>query len=957
MARAHRRSCRQGVPEGRRSHPPSQRTCTRQGRTVLPGGALALPPRGREQAGIPAAVRADSAAAPRQRPHPGNRATRVRPDCGLPSRARRRTDRPRLRGIRQREHRRREEGHDRRGPLSADVQGPSGPNRRTVPIPASGTGPARARPRRFRKCTPHGQGSGSPGPGERSELGRYVRRGSVPAGRRRETNESERTQRRTSGRTLHRSQQSRSGRRPGATPRRRLPRRSGDRRDAHRARAISRVGAARLSGLQSGPLALLDRGGAGDGGCGGGRGEIRAADRATAGVDGGPAGGGDAARSPGGLPLWALWRLRRTHEGDPRGPHPARTCADQSDRPEGSHGHARDRRLRRDHAGLRGARDRERPGALRPPQRRIGQGPTGRRSDRRHSGGNGSRSGESDQGRKTAADQVDEVDVVRAVPLDTLLRRVPHPRWSRPRATARSWAGRSPRWRGAPPDTSSWPRGRETARQSRGNSHRSSRCRSKRLPARCPPAAFSSSSPTASRCNGATIRGDKPYTSERHYAPTDFGGLMSQADAFVVQLADDERPTKWYNIQADLPEPLPPPKDPATGPSRIKALPDLLVGECLRQENSMQRWIDIPTEIQDLYRQAGRPRPLIRARRLEERLGTPAHLYYKTEFYSPTGSHKVNTALAQAWYAKQEGYERLTTETGAGQWGTALAYAASLAGLKTTVFWVRAVHDWKTQRRQFMRLYGATVHASPSPETATGRALLEKDPHHPGSLGIAVSEGLEDAGRDDKAIYCLGSVLNHVLLHQTVIGLETQRQFEQIGEYPDLMVSSLGGGSNFGGFTLPFFADAFRGKAIRFLAAQSAAAPNLQGEYRDDVADHAELTPMLKMYTLGHRAEMKPVRGDGLRYHGCSPLLSLLRHRGLIDTIAYQTDERHVFERARVFVQTEGFLPAPESAYSIACAIDEALKAKETGERPVIAFNVSGHGFMDMEGYADVLGL
>jgi len=432
---------------------------------------------------------------------------------------------------------------------------------------------------------------------------------------------------------------------------------------------------------------------------------------------------------------------------------------------------------------------------------------------------------------------------------------------------------------------------------------------------------------------------------------------MSQANAFVVQLPDDERPTKWYNIQADLPEPLPPPKDPATGPSRIKALPDLLVGECLRQENSTQRWIDIPPEIQDLYRQAGRPRPLIRARRLEDRLGTPAHLYYKTEFYSPTGSHKVNTALAQAWYAKQEGYERLTTETGAGQWGTALAYAASLAGLETTIFWVRAVHDWKTQRRQFMRLYGATVHASPSPETATGRALLEKDPHHPGSLGIAVSEGLEDAGRDEEAIYCLGSVLNHVLLHQTVIGLETQRQFEQIGEYPDLMVSSLGGGSNFGGFTLPFFADALRGKEIRFLAAQSAAAPNLQGEYRYDFADHAELTPMLKMYTLGHRAEMKPVRGDGLRYHGCSPILSLLRHRGLIDTIAYPTDERHVFERARMFVQAEGFLPAPESAYSIACAMDEALKAKESGERSVIAFNVSGHGFMDMEGYADVLGL
>jgi len=432
---------------------------------------------------------------------------------------------------------------------------------------------------------------------------------------------------------------------------------------------------------------------------------------------------------------------------------------------------------------------------------------------------------------------------------------------------------------------------------------------------------------------------------------------MSQADATVVQLPEDERPTKWYNILGDLPEPLPPPKDPETGPSRLKALPELLLAECLRQENSTQRWIDIPAEIQDLYVQAGRPRPLIRAARLEKRLGTPAHLYYKTEFYSPTGSHKVNTALAQAWYAKREGYERVTTETGAGQWGTALAYAASLVDLKTTIYWVRAVHDWKTQRRHFMKLYGATVHASPSSETNVGRALLKGQPDHPGSLGIAVSEGLEDARRDDTAIYCLGSVLNHVLLHQTVIGLETQRQFERIGVEPDLMVSSLGGGSNFGGFTLPFFADAFRGKELRFIAAQSAAAPNLQGEYRYDFADHAELTPMLKMYTLGHKTDLRPVRGDGLRYHGCSPILSLLRHLGYIDTIAYPEDERHVFERARQFVQTEGFLPAPESAYSIACAIDEALKCKETGEAKVIAFNVSGHGFMDMEGYAQVLEL
>ncbi|OGS49894.1 MAG: TrpB-like pyridoxal-phosphate dependent enzyme [Euryarchaeota archaeon RBG_16_68_12] len=425
----------------------------------------------------------------------------------------------------------------------------------------------------------------------------------------------------------------------------------------------------------------------------------------------------------------------------------------------------------------------------------------------------------------------------------------------------------------------------------------------------------------------------------------------------MIALPVDEIPTRWYNIQADLPEPMPPPKDPPEGPSRVKALPDELLGECLRQESSTQRWIDIAPEIQELYAQAGRPRPLFRAKRLEKLLGTPAKMYYKAEFYSPTGSHKVNTALAQAWYAKNEGYERLTTETGAGQWGTALAYAASLAGLKTTIYWVRAVHDWKAERRAFMKLYGAEVHASPSDRTKAGRELLTKNPNHPGSLGIAVSEGLEDALSDDHAIYCLGSVLNHVLLHQTIIGLETKRQFEIAGEYPDLLISCLGGGSNFGGFTLPFLRDAIHGKEVKFIAAQSEVAPNLQGEYRYDFADHAELTPMLKMYTLGHRKEMKPIMGDGLRYHGAAPILSLLRHLGYIDTVAYPGDERHVFARAREFIRAEGFLPAPESAYSVACAIDEALKCKETGEKKTIAFNISGHGFMDMHAYSEVLGL
>ncbi len=434
--------------------------------------------------------------------------------------------------------------------------------------------------------------------------------------------------------------------------------------------------------------------------------------------------------------------------------------------------------------------------------------------------------------------------------------------------------------------------------------------------------------------------------------------MILESRSTSVNLGEDELPTKWYNIQPDLPEPLPPPKDPEEGPSRLKELSEVLIGECLRQENATARWIDIPSEVVDLYHQAGRPRPLCRAHRLETRLKTPAKLYYKAEFYSPTGSHKVNTALAQSWYAREEGYERLATETGAGQWGTALAYAASLAGLKTTIYWVRAVYDWKVQRRHLMKLYGAEVYASPSNNTKIGRELLQKNPNHPGSLGIAVSEGLDDAKRDEKAIYCLGSVLNHVLLHQTIIGLETKKQFELIGEEPDVLISCLGGGSNFGGFTLPFFADAIQKKRdITFIAAQSDVAPNLQGEYRYDFADHAGLTPMLKMYTLGHQTEMKPIRGDGLRYHACAPILSFLRHLGYIDTIAYPADEKHVFARAREFIQAEGFLPSPESAYSVACAIDQALECRETGEAKTIAFNISGHGFMDMEGYADVLRL
>jgi tryptophan synthase beta chain len=429
------------------------------------------------------------------------------------------------------------------------------------------------------------------------------------------------------------------------------------------------------------------------------------------------------------------------------------------------------------------------------------------------------------------------------------------------------------------------------------------------------------------------------------------------AHSSPILLGPDELPRQWYNIIPDLPEPLPGPRDPDTGPSRVAELPQLLIHACLAQEMSGERWIPIPDELRQLYLQAGRPRPLFRARALETALGTPARLYYKAEFLSPTGSHKVNTALAQAFYAREEGFERLTTETGAGQWGTALAYAAALTGLRCTVYWVRAVYRWKSARLGFMQMLGADVHASPSDHTEVGRALHRQDPNHPGSLSIAISEGLEDARRDPKAVYSLGSVLNHVLMHQTIIGLETQQQFAQVGDYPDVMISCLGGGSNFGGFMLPFAGDVLtRGRKVRFIAAQSQSSPNLQGEYRYDHADHAEMTPLLKMYTVGHRAQTPPIRGDGLRYHGCAPILSLLRHGGYIDTVAYPVDERHVFERALAFIKAEGFLPAPESAYSICCAIDEALRCRETGEELAIAFNISGHGFMDIDGYRDVLG-
>ncbi|MEF8849033.1 MAG: TrpB-like pyridoxal phosphate-dependent enzyme [Candidatus Thermoplasmatota archaeon] len=423
-----------------------------------------------------------------------------------------------------------------------------------------------------------------------------------------------------------------------------------------------------------------------------------------------------------------------------------------------------------------------------------------------------------------------------------------------------------------------------------------------------------------------------------------------------INIKTEEIPKKWYNILPDLPTPLPPPKDPKEGPSRIQKLPQIFSKGVLQQENSQQRYIKIPEKVLELYIQSGRPRPIYRAKRLEQKINTPARLYYKSEFYSPTGSHKVNTAIPQAYYAKKQGIERMTTETGAGQWGTALAYACSLIKMKLTVYWVRAVSSWKPDRRNYMQLYGAKVYDSPNQRTKIGKKLLKKNPDHQGSLGIAIAEAVQDAYNDQKAVYSLGSVLNHVLLHQTIIGLECKKQMKKINQYPDTVISCIGGGSNFGGLAIPFLRDKIKKKKnIKFIAAQSAAAPNLRGKYRYDYGDYAEQTPLLKMCTLGHKSNFTPIKADGLRYHGAAPVISALRNQGMINTIIYPTDEKYVFKRAKLFVQTEGFLPAPESAYSIAAAIDEAKRCKKTGEKKNILFNVSGHGFMDMEGYKEKL--
>lgn len=419
-----------------------------------------------------------------------------------------------------------------------------------------------------------------------------------------------------------------------------------------------------------------------------------------------------------------------------------------------------------------------------------------------------------------------------------------------------------------------------------------------------------------------------------------------------VDLSEKDMPTHWYNIIADMPNKPAPPLHPATKePVKPEDLAPLFPMALIEQEASSERWIEIPDEVREIYK-IWRPTPLIRADRLEKALNTPAKIYFKYEGTSPAGSHKPNTAIPQAYYNKKEGVRRLATETGAGQWGSALSFACSMFGLECTVYMVKVSYEQKPYRRSLMETWGATVYASPSNRTEAGRRILARDPNSQGSLGIAISEAVEDAARHADTNYALGSVLNHVLLHQTVIGLEAKKQMEMVGRYPDVVIASCGGGSNFGGIAFPFLQDKLTGvnPKVRCIAVEPMACPTLtRGRYAYDFGDTAGLTPLLKMYTLGHDFMPPGIHAGGLRYHGDSALVSQLYHEGWIEARAVH--QRPVFEAATLFARTEGILPAPESAHAIRVAIDEALAAREAGEERTILFCLSGHGHFDLSAY------
>ncbi len=417
-----------------------------------------------------------------------------------------------------------------------------------------------------------------------------------------------------------------------------------------------------------------------------------------------------------------------------------------------------------------------------------------------------------------------------------------------------------------------------------------------------------------------------------------------------IMLSENEIPTQWYNIMPDMPSPPSPPLNPADGkPLGPEALTPIFPMALIEQEVSTQKEIDIPEEILAVYR-LWRPSPLYRAHRLEQALKTPARIYYKYEGVSPAGSHKPNTSIPQAYYNKQAGIKRIATETGAGQWGSAMALACGFFGLECTVYMVKVSYQQKPYRRSMIHAWGGEVFASPTDRTQAGRKILEAHPDSQGSLGIAISEAVEDAATHGDTNYALGSVLNHVMLHQTVIGLETRKQFEKIGENPDVLIGCVGGGSNFAGFTFPFVRDRINGSNVRIIAAEPAACPTLtKGSYAYDFGDTAQLTPLVKMYTLGHDFVPPGIHAGGLRYHGDSPLVSQLYHEKVIEAVAFH--QNPVFESAVLFARSEGIIPAPESAHAVKAAVDEAVRSREAGESNVIAFNLSGHGHFDMAAY------
>ncbi len=423
-------------------------------------------------------------------------------------------------------------------------------------------------------------------------------------------------------------------------------------------------------------------------------------------------------------------------------------------------------------------------------------------------------------------------------------------------------------------------------------------------------------------------------------------------DRVKIELSEEDIPKQWYNIQADLPTPLDPPLHPATGqpigPDDLKALFPM---ELIKQEVSQERWIPIPEEVRDIYR-IWRPTPLYRATRLEKFLKTPAKIYYKWEGNSPPGSHKPNTAVAQAYYNMKEGVARLATETGAGQWGSALAFATCLFGMKCTVYMVRASYDQKPYRRIMMETWGAECIPSPSNRTKYGKKVLKDDPKCSGSLGMAISEAVEDAVTHENTKYSLGSVLNHVMLHQTVVGLECKKQFELIDDYPDSMFGCVGGGSNFSGASFPFVADKISGKKphLKVVSCEPKACPTLtKGPYAYDFGDTAEMAPIVKMYTLGHSFIPPPIHAGGLRYHGDAPLLCRLTKDGFMEAVAFNQNE--VFEAAITFARTEGIIIAPETAHAARGTINEALRCKKTGEEKTIFMAASGHGLLDLSAY------